>query len=102
MKFRYTRYTGNNLEGLDLEELVSKLSSLLLDSGFGSPAGDPDDPFAENDQRSEQSLHDAILEALLNDGVLSDETIDRLLGDPADSDSPSRPRVEPPRAPRQS
>lgn len=90
MKFRYTRYTGNNLEGLDLEELVSKLSSLLLDSGFGSPAGDPDDPFAENDQRSEQSLHDAILEALLNDGVLSDETIDRLLGDPADSDSPSR------------
>ena len=38
MKFRYTRYTGNNLEGLDLEELVSKLSSLLLDSGFGSPA----------------------------------------------------------------
>ena len=92
MKFKYTRYTGNDLEGLDLEELVSKLSGLLLDSGFGSPAGDPDDPFAEGDQRSEQSLHDAILEALLNDGVLSDETIDRLLGDPADSDSP--PRLE--------
>ena len=41
MKFKYTRYTGNDLEGLDLEELVSKLSGLLLDSGFGSPAGDP-------------------------------------------------------------
>ena len=90
MKFRYTRYTGDDLEGLDLEELVSKLSDLLLDSGFGSPAGDPDDPFAEDDQRSEQSLHDAILEALLNDGMLSDDTIYRLLGDPADNDSPSR------------
>ena len=90
MKFRYTRYTGEDLEGIDLEELVSKLSELLLDSGFGSPAGDRDDPLSEDDQRSEQSLHDAILDALLNDGLLSDSAIDQLLGDPADNDAQSK------------
>jgi Ca-activated chloride channel family protein len=33
-----------------------------------------------------QALHDAILDALFNGGVLPDETIERLLGDPADGD----------------
>jgi Ca-activated chloride channel family protein len=33
-----------------------------------------------------QDLHDAILEALLSGGMLSDDTISRLLGDPADAD----------------
>ena len=91
MKFRYTRYTGDDLEGIDLEELVSKLSQLLLASGFGSPAGDANDPVAD-DQRSEQALHDAILDALLNDGLLSDDAISRLLGDPADTDP--QPRLD--------
>jgi Ca-activated chloride channel family protein len=92
MKYRYTRYTGDELEGVDLEELVSKLSRLLLESGFGSPAGDVDTPFDEDDQRSEQSLHDAILDALLHDGLLSDDAISRLLGDPANADQ--QPQIE--------
>ena len=75
MKYRYTRYTGDELDGLDIEELVSKLSRLLLDSGFGSASGGPGDPDAEDGRRSEQALRDAILEALLNGGMLSDETI---------------------------
>jgi Ca-activated chloride channel family protein len=33
-----------------------------------------------------QALHDAILDALFNGGVLPGETIERLLGDPADAD----------------
>jgi Ca-activated chloride channel family protein len=33
-----------------------------------------------------QALHDAILDALFNGGVLPEETIERLLGDPADGD----------------
>ncbi len=90
MKFRYTRYTGEDLEGLDLEELVSKLSKLLLSSGFNDPSGRPFDDEQDDDDdgqgHSAQALHDAILEALLSGGMLSDDTVSRLLGDPADAD----------------
>ena len=39
MKYRYTKFTGDVLDELDLEDLVSKLSDLLLSSGFGNPYG---------------------------------------------------------------
>ena len=80
MKYHYTKYTGDALDDLDLEDLVAKLSDLLLSSGFGNPYATD-----END-RTMQALHDAILDALFNGGVLPDETIERLLGDPADAD----------------
>jgi Ca-activated chloride channel family protein len=80
MKYRYTKYVGDELDDLDLEDLVAKLSDLLLASGFGSPYG------MDDDERTMQALHDAILDALFNGGVLPDETIERLLGDPADAD----------------
>ena len=93
MKYTYTRYTGDDLEDIDIEELVSKLSRLLLASGFGSPAGDArdaDDPTDASDQRPEQDLHDAMLEALLNGGLLSSDAISQLLGDAADGDGASK------------
>jgi Ca-activated chloride channel family protein len=80
MKYRYSKYTGDPLEDLDLEDLVSKLSDLLLASGFGNPHG------MDEAERTMQALHDAILDALFNGGVLPEETIERLLGDPADGD----------------
>jgi len=80
MKYRYTRFTGDILDDLDLQDLVSKLSDLLLSSGFGNPYATD-----END-KTLQALHDAILDALFNGGVLPEETIERLLGDPADGD----------------
>jgi Ca-activated chloride channel family protein len=73
MKYRYSKYTGEDLDGVDLEELLSRLSDLLLSSGFG-------DPMDDDGAHSLQSLHDAILEALLNGGMLSDETLEKLLG----------------------
>ena len=83
MKFRYTRYTGEDLEGINIEELVSKLSTLLLSSGFNNPHG----ASSESDNgRPIQDLHDAILEKLLSEDILSSETVSRLLGDPADAD----------------
>ena len=91
MRYRYTRYTGELLAGIDLEELVGKLSSLLLSSGFGSPGGqrrddgDGGDGGADGEQPL-QALHDAILDALLNGGVLSADAASALLGDPADAD----------------
>jgi Ca-activated chloride channel homolog len=80
VKYRYTKFTGDALDDLDLEDLVSKLSDLLLSSGFGNPHGHNDE------ERTMQALHDAILDALFNGGVLPEATIERLLGDPADSD----------------
>ncbi len=81
MKYRYTKFTGALLDDLDLEDLVARLSDLLLSSGFGNPHGG-----ASDDERTMQALHDAILDALFNGGVLPEETIERLLGDPADGD----------------
>src|SRR5678809_352389 len=83
MKYRYTKYTGDLLDQIDLEDLVSKLSDLLLSSGFSNPWGNPEDG---DDDRTMQALHDAILEALFSGGVLSDDALQKLLGEPADGD----------------
>ena len=83
MKYRYTKYTGDLLDQIDLEDLVSKLSDLLLSSGFSNPWGDPS---SGDEDRTVQALHDAILEALFSGGVLSEEALQELLGEPADGD----------------
>ena len=83
MKFRYTKYTGDLLDEIDLEDLVSKLSELLLTSGFSNPWGDPRD---SDEDRTMQALHDAILEALFSGGMLSEDAMQKLLGEPADGD----------------
>jgi Ca-activated chloride channel family protein len=89
MKYRYSKFTGDLLDDLDLEDLVSKLSDLLLSSGFANPYG------TDESDRTMQALHDAILDALFNGGVLPEETIERLLGDPADGDqSDARSKLE--------
>src|SRR5918992_377836 len=78
MRYRYSKFRPEDLDGIDLEELLSKLSDLLLSSGFDNPYGLPYDD--EGEGHSMQSLHDAILEALLNGGLLSEETLEKLLG----------------------
>ncbi len=83
LKYRYTKYTGDLLDEIDLEDLVSKLSDLFLSSGFSNPWGDPS---ADDEDRTIQALHDAILEALFSGGVLSEDALQRLLGEPADGD----------------
>src|SRR5574341_2386920 len=83
MRYKYSKYIGDLLDGLDLDELVSKLSDLLLSSGFQNPYGAP---WMNEDDRSMQALHDAILDALFNGGVLPEETLEKLMGDPADGD----------------
>ena len=73
-EYRYTKYTGDLLDEIDLEDLVSKLSDLLLTSGFNNPWGNPLD---SDEDRTMQALHDAILEALFSGGVLSDEALQK-------------------------
>ena len=79
MKYKYEKYVPNLLDELDMDELMSKLSDLLLSSGFGSPR----DPFDDGD-RTMQALHDAILEALFNGGVLPEDLLEKLFGDQAE------------------
>ena len=74
MKFRYSRFIADLASEVDLESLVQRLSDLLLASGFNTPW----DPQSDDD-RTMQALHDAILDALLNGGMLSDEMLERLL-----------------------
>ena len=89
MKYRYTKYVGDELDDLDLEDLVARLSDLLLASGFGNPYA------MDDEDRTMQALHDAILDALFNGGVLPEDTIEQLLGDPADGDqSDARSKLE--------
>jgi Ca-activated chloride channel family protein len=79
VKYRYSKFTGDDLDELDLEDLLSRLSDMLLGSGFDDPYGIPYDDDGESGH-SRQSLHDAIMEAILNGGMLSEETLERLLG----------------------
>jgi Ca-activated chloride channel family protein len=71
---RYHRYTGELWDDLSLEDLVGELSDFLLQSGFGEEPG-------EWDEDSLQALHDAILEALMRRGLLSDEDLQKLFDD---------------------
>jgi len=82
MKYRYSRYIADLANEIDLESLVTRLSDLLLASGFNTPW----DPRSDDD-RTMQALHDAILDALLNGGVLSDEMLERLMNGQMDESS---------------
>jgi Ca-activated chloride channel family protein len=82
VKYKYSKYTPSLIDELDMDELMSKLSDLMLSSGFGNPWGDPTDDY----DRTMQALHDAILEALFSGGVLPPDLLEKLFGDPADGD----------------
>jgi len=71
---RYHKYVGELWDELSLEDLVGELSDFLLQSGYGYEPG-------EWDEDDLQALHDAILDALMRRGMLSDEDLQRLLDD---------------------
>jgi len=74
MRYKYSKFVPSLLDDLDMEQLVSRLSDLLLSSGFSNPW----DPSDDSDQTM-QALHDAILEALFSGGVLPEDVLSRLL-----------------------
>ncbi len=81
MRFKYGKYVPGLADDLDLEELVSSLSELLLSSGFQTQFGDG----SLDGDRTMQALHDAILDALLNGGLLPDDVLERLFGEQAET-----------------
>ncbi len=81
MKFKYGKYVPSLADELDMEELVASLSEMLLSSGFQSPFGDG----SLDGDRTMQALHDAILDALLNGGLLPEDLLEQLFGDQAET-----------------
>jgi len=93
VQYKYSKYTGDPLDELDMDELIEKLSDLLLSSGFQSSHGGM---YGEGDEdRTMDALRDAIMEALFNGGVLAEDALEQLMGDPADGDqSDAQSRLE--------
>ncbi len=81
MKFKYGKFIPSLADEIDMEELVSALSEMLLSSGFQSPYGDG----SVDGDRTMQALHDAILDALLNGGLLPDDVLEKLFGEQAET-----------------
>src|SRR5512143_3996527 len=71
---KYHRYVGELWQDLDLEGLVDALSDFFLQSGFGEDGG-------EWDEGALQQLHDAILDAHMQRGLLSDQDLQKLMAD---------------------
>jgi Ca-activated chloride channel family protein len=72
---KYSKFRPDPLEELNLSDLLDELSDYLLDSGFGRLQ------FSELSERTMQSLREALLKALLRQGTLTREDIERLMGD---------------------
>ena len=89
MKYRYTRFIADLAQDVDMDKLLSRLSDLLLSSGFNNPW----DPQSDDD-RAMQALHDAILDALLNGGALSDEMAERLFSNDGTPEGIERQRQQ--------
>jgi Ca-activated chloride channel homolog len=70
---KYSKWNGVDWESLSLEDLMDRLSEFLLDSGF-------DDPYFmyRNEQdRSLESLREAMMRALLEDGLLTEDELEQ-------------------------
>jgi Ca-activated chloride channel family protein len=76
----YSKYTAEDWDSLSLEELLNKLSDFLLQSGFRNPYFDE----FRNSDRDLQSLHDAILNALIRNSMLPDELLEKLESESGD------------------
>ena len=72
MKFiKYSKFTGEEAEGLDLQDLMKALADFLLQSGFQSQFYSA---FENDPERSLEQLKEAIREALQS-GAFSDERL---------------------------
>jgi len=80
MKYvRYTRYRGEPADGIDLQQLVSRLSNFFLRSGFESQYYGI---YEMDPERSMEQLRQAILRALQEGDLLPQELMDELLQNP--------------------
>src|SRR5262245_30579029 len=71
---KYSKWTGADWDSLSLEGLLDRLADFLLQSGFD----DYYSRFRSDDETSLDALREAIMRALLEEGLLTDEELDQL------------------------
>ena len=78
MKFtRYSKWEGGFSDGISLEDLLDRLADFLLQSGFDGDYYYSDWDDLDREQTLER-LRDAIMKALVDEGLLSDEELEAL------------------------
>ncbi|MCA9837700.1 MAG: VWA domain-containing protein [Trueperaceae bacterium] len=71
---RYSKYEAT-LDDLDMADLMKMIQDRLLESGFQRNPWDPD----PNYQQTMQDLYDAIAEALINNDLVNEQTIEEAM-----------------------
>ncbi len=72
---KYSKFTGLDWDSLSLEDLLGRLSDYLLQSGFSRDDYGYSQAGAGHNL---QDLHDVILDALLNEGLIPSELMEKL------------------------
>ncbi|MFP5262457.1 MAG: vWA domain-containing protein [Blastocatellia bacterium] len=75
---KYSKWDGVDWQSLSLEDLLDRLADFLLQSGFESRYSDYDD---DDRDRTLDALREAIMRALTEEGLLSDEELEALADD---------------------
>ena len=77
MKYiKYSKYTPDPFDGLSAEDLLQLLQDYLLESGFDGPYSN----FYEMDrEKTMENLHQALLEALRQQGMIPQELLNELM-----------------------
>ena len=71
---RYSKYEAT-LDDLDMADLMKMIQDRLLESGFQRNPWDPDPDY----QQTMQDLYDAIAEALINNELVNEQTIEQAM-----------------------
>ena len=80
MKFiRYSKFKGFNVSDINLGDLMNSLSDMMLDSGYN-------EDYYWTRQRNQMddsmdALRQALLEALMEQGILDEQDVEKMLGD---------------------
>jgi len=83
MKFtRYSKYAPNAADDIDLQELMSRLSDFLLQSGFESQFGIYEMDSERSREQMMDELRQAILRALQEGDLLPPELMEQMLQNP--------------------
>ncbi|HJQ70724.1 MAG TPA: VWA domain-containing protein [Blastocatellia bacterium] len=72
---KYSKWDGIDWESISLEDLLDRLADFLLQSGFESPYS----RYWDEPDQNLDSLRDAIMRALMEEGLLSDGELEQLM-----------------------